>query len=280
VSRIFCALLLQALLLSASAALAQEPSVNIAGTWESGNSDSADVEITQTGQHITARFTTVSPGTKRLGFSTGEVSFVGEIIGRQVRGRLRLHYPLSVKSLCPQQWEKWEAINLSLSHTVTSYDEFGRPTNEEDVLSGTRPYDEIGPNCVVGPPSSRRIRWVQYAFTDYGISPPLPRPTDQAPQRIWIRADRASALVGTPVNLTVGLAGHSDPSVRATRNYQIALVADHGSVQPSVVKLEMGSGTALAQLIAHEAGDVRVTAPSTNGLAGATSESTFCDQGD
>jgi hypothetical protein len=268
--------LLLVLLFVGPASLAQVATPTLSGSWKSGE---AEFEITQVGKQVTSRYKKVGPDARRLGFSNGDISLVGEFDGRRVRGQIRFHYPLEYRSLCPKQWESREEITLDLSHSVTTYDEFGRPSEEDDILSGMYPVRKIFNDCSESPIYWQSVKLVHPTFWAYPEPRPLPLPTDQAPQRIWVHADRTSALVGTPIKLTVGLGGRTDASVRANRNYRIPLVADRGDVQPSVVTLEKGSSEGSAQLVSHEAGDVKVSAQPTDGLAGMTTESTFCDQG-
>lgn len=88
---------------------------DLSGRWV--RSDGSIVQIIQHGNEIKAEFIKVRPSLKQYGFSIGDEHFAGILDGKTVHGKMHVHFPLSLKSKCPEKWSRLDDIKLTVSGT-------------------------------------------------------------------------------------------------------------------------------------------------------------------
>ncbi len=100
-------------LLLASAAYGQAP-VDLTGTWT--REDGGILRVTQNGNTIKMIHHEVTPVVhKDFGFNPGDEHVIATLEGRSVRGKMHVRLPVSWKTICPDQWDHWSGIELTLS---------------------------------------------------------------------------------------------------------------------------------------------------------------------
>lgn len=90
--------------------------VDLSGVWR--NDSWGEINVTQQGQNVTATYTG-NWGSLNLadyGFKAGDESFHGTLVNNQFTGKVLLHYPLSMKSICPAYvWASYFDMSLIVS---------------------------------------------------------------------------------------------------------------------------------------------------------------------
>jgi hypothetical protein len=93
--------------------------IDLSGVWRSDGW--GEIKVTQQGQNVTAIYTGNFWGSLNLasvyGFKAGDESFHGTLTGSQLATKMSLHYPLSMKNVCPSSI--WAAYG-DVSYTVSS----------------------------------------------------------------------------------------------------------------------------------------------------------------
>jgi hypothetical protein len=96
-------------------ALAQdEKPVDLSGVW--AREDGGVLRLTQDGQTVKMVHLEVTPVVhKDFGFNPGDEHVMGTLEGRTLRGKMHVRLPVSWKTICPDQWDHWSGIEVSLS---------------------------------------------------------------------------------------------------------------------------------------------------------------------
>lgn len=101
------------LLVGSSAVYAQTP-VDLAGAWT--REDGGVLRITQEGQAVKMVHTEVTRAVHQdFGFNPGDEHVAATLEGRALRGKMHAHLPVQWKTICPDQWDHWTGIELTLS---------------------------------------------------------------------------------------------------------------------------------------------------------------------
>jgi hypothetical protein len=92
--------------------------VNLTGIWRSN--EWGEIVVRQQDQNVIATYTGGFWGNLNLagiyGFEVGDESFHGTLIDDQLIGKMSLHYPLSMKSVCPPSiWANYSDISFTVS---------------------------------------------------------------------------------------------------------------------------------------------------------------------
>jgi hypothetical protein len=92
---------------------AQTPA-NLSGVWT--REDGGMLRVIQDGQTVKMIHLEVTPVVhKDFGFNPGDEHVLGTLEGRNVRGKMHVRLPVSWKTICPDQWDHWSGIELTLS---------------------------------------------------------------------------------------------------------------------------------------------------------------------
>ena len=105
---------------------------NISGLWVGDNG--AVVRLSQDGQNIRSILVQPSELGVELGFSVGDLYLTGTLDGRLLRGDISIHFPLSAKSTCGDQWATVSDIELTLSE-------------DNNTLRGRWKREKVNANC-------------------------------------------------------------------------------------------------------------------------------------
>lgn len=104
--------------LVASSVYAETPT-DLSGVWT--REDGGVLRVTQDGQTVKMVHIEVTPQVRReFGFNPGDEHVVGTLDGRNLKGKMHVRLPLSWKTICPDQWDHWSGIELTLSEDGNS----------------------------------------------------------------------------------------------------------------------------------------------------------------
>ncbi|HEU5321493.1 MAG TPA: hypothetical protein VFX28_11860, partial [Methylomirabilota bacterium] len=96
------------------AAAAAQPAVELSGVWR--REDGGVVRLSQAGPRVEMVHVEVVPQVrKEFGFDPGDDHVVATLDGRALRGQMHVRLPLAWKTICPEQWDHWSGIELTLS---------------------------------------------------------------------------------------------------------------------------------------------------------------------
>ena len=92
----------------------QPAAAPLAGVWT--REDGGVLRVTQEGRTITMVHVEVtSIVRKEFGFNPGDEHVIGTLEGRSLRGKMHVRLPVSWKTMCPDEWDHWSNIELTLS---------------------------------------------------------------------------------------------------------------------------------------------------------------------
>ncbi len=100
-------------LLVCSSAYAQTP-VDLSGVWT--REDGGVIRVTQDGQSVKmVHLEVIAAIHKEFGFNPGDEHAVGTVAGRNLTGEMHVRLPVPWKTICPDQWDHWTPLELTLS---------------------------------------------------------------------------------------------------------------------------------------------------------------------
>ena len=102
------------LVLAVASSAPAQPPVDLAGMWT--REDGGVLRVVHEGNTITMIHHEVTPIVHTdFGFNPGDEHVIATLDGPSVRGRMHIHLPVSWKTICPDQWDHWTGIELTLS---------------------------------------------------------------------------------------------------------------------------------------------------------------------
>lgn len=218
---------------------------DLSGAWNyyrGGNRGVAEVEVTQEGTTIVGKYSSVDTADESGFGRVGDVAFRGTVHGARLLLRVHVHYPLSLREKCPDKWTPMEMR----SHSATAA--------SAEVWEGQEKIYTIRDDC-----SEKFERWQRDSLFRtviskdvYGDGPPhiftLQASGKEKPTRIILLSKWASATVGSPITVFIGLGGPTEPHVLADRDYTVHLHPTGGSVDPHEVAIPRGGSQATAKV--------------------------------
>jgi len=87
---------------------------DLSGVWT--REDGGVFQVSEDGDTVTMVHREVTPQVRReFGFDPGDEHVVATVEGHTVRGKMHVRLPLSWKTICPESWDHWSRIELTLS---------------------------------------------------------------------------------------------------------------------------------------------------------------------
>ena len=115
------ALTLAGVISSPALAVPPETPGSLAGMWT--REDGGVLQVTQDGQTIKMVHVEVTRTVhEEFGFNPGDEHVVGALEGRTLRGKMHVRLPVSWKTICPDEWDHWSGIEVTLSDDGNTLD--------------------------------------------------------------------------------------------------------------------------------------------------------------
>jgi len=89
--------------------------VDWTGRWVTGSGN--ETTISQNGQQLNAVATKFgsTASESEYGWKLGEQTFYGTLNGQTMTGKIHTHLPIAYKTLCPEQWDSYDDLLLTIS---------------------------------------------------------------------------------------------------------------------------------------------------------------------
>ncbi|CAK8710936.1 hypothetical protein GCAAIG_00120 [Candidatus Electronema halotolerans] len=71
-----------------------------------------ELNMSQNGDQLTATYTNLSSDAT---FNIGDQAFYGTLKDNNITGKIRSRFPIEIKEVCPNNWEIWADVNMTLS---------------------------------------------------------------------------------------------------------------------------------------------------------------------